>query len=385
MADATPFRPSAAYLFLCAGAHQAEKTLPRPASEWAERGTLIHGAVATAVLFGESDIELTAPAALKADAEALSTAQTALTALMDIAAECDAYDVEKPVAIGDVLGAKFAGLFNGTADFIGYSAQDKRTHVVDVKTGAEIIPPQSIQLRAYAVGALALYPDAETFRLSVIQPVAEAMGLGVVNSADYTRGEIEEQRRTFAEQIEAALEPNPARSPGPWCKRCPALALCRPAAEFHFGFAAAAQAAGSPETLDPAVIARIVWTADVVQEFIASVRKYATDVLVAGGTIPQLKLTRPSVPRGIEAARAKDAIAALVEAGADLDVLAPRKIVTPATLERAGHKDIVKNFATKGVGAYRAVHRDVRGKEVPPPSADRGFDTQEAETLEFGI
>lgn len=380
-----PFRPSAHYLFMCPGAHKAEKALPRPSSKWAERGTALHKAIATALLFGADDITTVAPTELRADAETLNIGQMALDAMSAIAAQCSTFEVEKHLAIGAAIGVEYAALFGGTTDFLGYDEAKKTIHAADTKTGGDLISPMTIQLRGYGVGAAAEYPDYEHMHLHVVQPLAKAQGVEITQTAVFTRREMEEQRRWFKDCIDAALAENPERSPGVWCKRCPALALCRPAAEFHLGVVAAAQQAGSPETLEPVVISQVVWRADAVSEFLTAARQHATDVLMKGGKLPQLKLTRPSVPRSFPAARSAEVIRALADAGADLDVVAPRSLVSAAALERLGYGEIAKAFATKGVGTYRAVHRDVRAKEVPPPGAEaKALDELES-SLSFEI
>jgi hypothetical protein len=382
--SAYAFRPSATFQYFCAGSTNATKALPRPASEWAERGTRIHSAVATGALLGTSDISTVASTALAADAEALNLAQECLDELNVIIEQCGTdWTVEEHLDIGRAIGAEYAGKIGGTADFVGYDKVNRRVHLADIKTGETPVNPTTVQLRCYAVGASALYAEFESVRVHVIQPSIKHIDGERAHSHDYTRAELDEQRRWLAERIDAGLEPDALRTAGTWCKYCPALALCREAAELTFGVAAAAQMAGAPDTLEPAVISRIVWMSDLVSEFVKAVQAHATDVLKAGGTLPQLKLTRGNVQRRIEVVKAPEAIAALAAAGADLDVVAPRKITTPAALERAGFKEIAKTYASRGVGAYRAVHRDVRAKEVPPPSAERGFDAIEGVEAEF--
>jgi hypothetical protein len=238
----------------------------------------------------------------------------------------------------------------------------------DLKTGAVFVNPAATQLKLYAIGALALYPEAQKVKTVVVQPLCPDNDGSFVHVRERDRSVLEIATAVFAQQIRAADEPNAVRTPGKHCRYCPALGMCSVSADYHLGLANAAinQDLG-PNDLTEAQVAHLVIKADEITALLSAVKERATKTLVAGGQINRLKLVRGRGSRPWKDEEA--ALADLIDAGADPDKIAPRKLVSPAQAEKAGFEDLVKSHSEKVPGALRAVWVEAPGAAVKPPAA----------------
>jgi len=364
------FRPSATYQWLCAGSTKAIQGLPTgPGSEAADRGTAIHSAVEAALLLAAPTASAFLQQRWATDPEACRIANETHLALLDIAASVDEWRTELPLNIGAVLGQEFEdNVVAGTADFIGYNRATKTLIVADIKTGATFVNPASVQLKLYAIGALALYPEAQVVKTIVVQPLCPDNDGQFVHVKERARAVLDTAMTAFAGQIRAADEPDAVRTPGKHCRYCPAIGMCAVSAEYHLGLpnALLSQDLG-PSDLTAAQVAHLVIKGDEIAALLSAVRERATKTLIAGGLINRLKLVRG---RGSRSWKDHDAaLADLLAAGADPDKIAPRKLASPAQVEAAGFKELVKSHAEKVPGTLRAAWVEAPGVAVNPPAA----------------
>ncbi len=371
MSSAKPkFRPSATYQWLCPGSTNAIVGLPiGESSAVADRGSAIHGAVEVAMVLGIPRASAALPQAYADDGESVRIADEAHAEMLTLAAGVDTWASEVPLNIGAMIGAEFAdNCVAGTADFVGYDEATRTLVVADIKTGTMFVPPTSLQLRLYAIGALGLHPAAETIVTVVVQPQCPDHTGSITHTHRFTRGQLRLEAAAFGEKIREAEEPNPIRTPGTHCHFCPALSICRPSAEYHLGAVTAAvnQNLG-PNDLTDAELAEIVIKSGEVQALIQAVRQHATDRMIAGHSINRLKLVRG---RGSRSWRDEDAaLADLIAAGADPEIIAPRKLASPARAEAAGFKAITKSHVVASKGALKAAWVEAPGKAEKPPVA----------------
>jgi len=108
----------------------------------------------------------------------------------------------------------------GTADVILYRAADKSLHCVDFKFGRVAVDGRkNMQIGAYLNLARQLFPDAETFTGTIIQPLFKG-----VDHHEYTKAWLDDW------MIKAAVAADPenhTRKADPsWCEYCPLLTTC---------------------------------------------------------------------------------------------------------------------------------------------------------------
>jgi len=118
--------------------------------------------------------------------------------------------------------------FGGTADAVIY--RDRVLHIVDLKYGQGIVVEafDNPQLQLYALGALRLYPLAESVHVHIVQPRAQHSE-GPIRSDKvnirWLRGDF---KRSVIEAIRAADSLEPYFCPGEkQCRWCPAADLMR--------------------------------------------------------------------------------------------------------------------------------------------------------------
>lgn len=222
----------------------------------------------------------------------------------------------------------------GTGDWVAYSRALRRLWVLDYKHGRGKVVQfvGNPQLRYYGLGALITLPldlPVREVDLRIVQPRAGNVGGEVIAA---------EQLLDFAGELmlaaKAVDKPDAKLAPGDWCRWCRAKAIC-PAlkgqalavAQAEFGQPPA------PHTLTPEQVAYVLERADVVEEWVAAVRKFALAEAEQGRAPPGFKLVNKRATR--RWAVAEDAVAASLAAlGAEPDTLFERKLVTPAAAEK---------------------------------------------------
>ena len=108
----------------------------------------------------------------------------------------------------------------GTCDVVLYRAADKSLHVVDFKFGRVAVDGrENYQIAAYLNLARQLFPDAETFTGTIVQPLFKG-----VDHHEYTKAWLDDW------MIKAAVAADPenhTRKADPsYCEYCPLLATC---------------------------------------------------------------------------------------------------------------------------------------------------------------
>lgn len=110
-----------------------------------------------------------------------------------------------------LFSKRWPQLFFGTLDALWL--EGTCVNITDLKTGLRgVSAVENAQLLAYACLAADKYPDAESFRLTIIQPRRY-----YVDSNTYSRAQVAK----FAEKIAAAIESPKTFRAGSWCEFCP--------------------------------------------------------------------------------------------------------------------------------------------------------------------
>lgn len=115
----------------------------------------------------------------------------------------------------------------GTGDIMVYKRREKRLVVLDYKYGSGHVVEvdDNPQVLTYAIGALALFPDAEIITNVIIQPRAFHRD-GPVREQTIDKFDLLEFESTLAEKAARTDDPNAAMVAGEHCKFCPAAWGC---------------------------------------------------------------------------------------------------------------------------------------------------------------
>lgn len=119
----------------------------------------------------------------------------------------------------------------GTADLV--LATPQVMEIADAKFGRRLVEPDSIQLKAYAVGAGALlmgpgsqftaeFRQLRTVRLTILQPEAPRP----VSSQDFPLETLQNWAKEIGDVVRAAQAPEAPLNPGDHCTFCPAGSSC---------------------------------------------------------------------------------------------------------------------------------------------------------------
>ena len=169
-------------------------------------------------------------------------------------------------------------LLGGTGDAVILDLEDDQLHIVDLKTGRGVVKTDSIQLKAYALGAWIMMGRPETtINCHIFQPhFAQQL------PAQYSYDDMVLFEMELKELAEKAEDPFQDPTPGyEQCKYCPARVTCPAIQEkaievAKVEFKPAEHLADLPELLD---------TAELLETWIDAVRDAAKDILNTGGFV----------------------------------------------------------------------------------------------------
>lgn len=167
--------------------------------------------------------------------------------------------------------------------------------IIDYKNGYHRVEAvDNPQLLLYALMAsvhTGVIP--ETVRATIVQP--NDGSTDPIRSVDYTREDLVAFKHEVFEAAEATLDPMIRPEAGPWCRWCPAMAVC-PAKKAEamelatMEFAAEQPPLPMPQFMSDDQIAEALDIGERVEEWLREVRKYAQRRMEGGDTIPGLKL-----------------------------------------------------------------------------------------------
>lgn len=333
MSDHARLSCSAAHRWTaCPGAPRLEAQFPRQESIYAAEGTTAHALLETALLLSQPlDQCLTlVPGATEVMAEALQPVVDWIQSQMADHPGAELY-LERRVDPGSPLGRDDLW---GTADILVFFREDRRLLVGDLKFGAGLAVEveDNPQIRLYALGALALadYP-VEAVTLAILQPRAPHAD-GPVRVATLTRAALDAFGETIRTAAALTDEDDAPLNAGEHCKFCRAAGGCAALADYSLAVAREAfREVDAP--LRPERIGYLLGEAETVRGWLKALEEHALTLARTGTEIPGWKLAQRQGNRAwIDADAALPHLA--VTYGVDPDLLAPRKLGTPAHVER---------------------------------------------------
>lgn len=398
----------------CPGSVALLEQIPRkPNSKYAAEGTVAHSVAEQMLLYGlpdvlpkdngrvgtmvvqdgyevEIDVDMVAGATLYAktifdDFKALGLEDESLDGKLH-AQRIDAKDymkVEESFNIKSIDDELF-----GTCDACICVPMQKLI-VYDFKYGAGVAvdPEENTQLMYYALGVAESLGGLdnlmiEDIELVIIQPRAKH-DEGPIRRWATTAGRLKE----FAKEIKAALvearKPNAPCHSGSWCRFCDAKTICTAirdevnrVAQMEFApvdfdnkLAARYEAVQPPEVkgMTAEQIAFVLDRAGMVKDWIAEVENRALELLKTGADVPGYKCVAKKANRAwVDENTVIDAFSSLYGD----EIYTPRKLKSPAQLEKVVGKESVSDFVMIPDAGYTVAKASDKRPAVVPATED---------------
>jgi hypothetical protein len=330
MANKITLRASASSRWIaCPASVRLSEGVPfEPSGEAAQIGTAIHALAEKCFGTGEK-----ADAYLGKQVEGITMtqenvefAQAHIDHITNLKSELGAVKVEQYVTVIDDADIKLGG----TADVIGFG--NGILEIADLKTGRVYVDADSSQMKIYALGTLAKIKSkpVETVRLSIIQPHSGDTRTHTMTVDELIQWRNETLLPAIMEASNKDSQPKPSNNA---CRYCPAKVIC-PAQTKALELIPVKL---DVKTLAPEVVSDLLARSEMVEDFIAALRKHATKVLEDGGVLSGWQLSpKRATRKWIDEAAA---VAALEAAGIEHSKLMLTEIISPAVAEKLLGKD----------------------------------------------
>jgi len=302
------------------------KMPPQPSSSYADEGTLLHDTIAQILDKGTDPSEYlgTVYNGVELTQELIDTKLIpALELLNEIDPDSSMeFSVENRVGFGDRLPGVF-----GSTDLL--CRVGDRAIVLDWKfgDGVTVEAEESEQLMFYAAAAI------RTEKLEWWAKGAESLELVIVQPPNIRRWtttfeRIEQFEKDLVRAVKTAQKPDAPLASGDWCRWCAAKPVC-PVMTGALDRVVNSQLEG----IDAAKIGEYLQKADMLEDWVKSLRELAFQMLEAGKPVPGYKLV---AKRGVRKWRdPNEAYAALRAVGlTDHDVWEPEELLSPAKMEK---------------------------------------------------
>ena len=374
----------------CPGSVRLCRGMPKDSSKYAMEGTAAHQ-------LAERCLRQGVPAAEFID-QAITVDGTPFTVDEEMAEGVQVYldAIQADRRPGDVMVVEerfdissfYPGMF-GTNDCSLYRPDTGELIVFDLKfgRGVAVSVDANPQLLYYGLGAATAVPGRKltSVELVVVQPRCQHQD-GPVRRWRTDALTLLEWSADLVDAAQATASPDAPLRAGHHCKFCPAAPVC-PALQAHVLTVAQAEFAPnendedtitvkSPEKLSPAELAVVLREAQVIEDWLNSVRAYAHCEAEAGRTPPGFKLVNKQGRRvWMDPAEALDFLRSLhID---DESIHEPRKIRSPAQIEvvlgklKMDKKSIVPLVVSRSSGTT-LVHES-NARPAVAPSAIQDF------------
>ena len=318
------------------------KMPPKDSSSYADRGTLLHNAMATIL-----DSDTVTPESMlwtTYKGETL-TGELLNEKILPALAALDAIDPEGVMeyAVETVVGfgAYLPGVF-GSADLLGRLGN--RAVVLDWKfgDGVAVSAEENEQGLFYAAAAMRtpetawVFDGAEEIEIVIVQPPAVKRWVTTVKR-------VKEFERSLKRAVKASQMPDAAIVVGDHCRWCSAKPLC-PKMTGAVDRAVKVQL----ENLPAETIGAYLGNADLLEDWIKDLRALAMTMMEAGAKVPGYKLVaKRSVRKWLDEGKANKALAAMGIDPVKLELVSPaqaEKLLKP--LKQALPDDLVASVSS---------------------------------------
>ena len=219
----------------------------------------------------------------------------------------------------------------GTADVVAYNLDKSILEIADLKTGRQWVDADSAQMKIYALGIMGkLVKVFDTVRLTIVQPQTGENRTHVTTGDELMHWKNYNLIPAAVSAADGRSEPTPFKDA---CQYCPAKMIC-PAQTKAL---AAVPVAADVTTLTPEQVSDLLDKAELVEDFIAALRKEATKTLEAGGVLRgwQMAPKRPTRQWTNET----HALQEMLNAGIKYEQIYETSMITPAAADKLLGKD----------------------------------------------
>lgn len=231
------------------------------------------------------------------------------------------------------------------------------------------------QLMYYAAGALQKFQwKHKTAQLEIVQPRSQEVP--DVQSVTYPAEMIRDwMDGALWEARHAVDDPNARLETGPWCRFCPAIAICPKQVESANELAKSDFASMQPAQpiipTNPTQLARILVAAPMIHKWLEACESEAQRQLKSGARVPGFKLVRKRSNREWPADLKPSGLAKIFKVKVD-DVLTEPKMMSPAQLEKAfpKMKSVINELADKPEGELIIAPESDRREAVANAASD---------------
>jgi hypothetical protein len=219
----------------------------------------------------------------------------------------------------------------GTADVIAYNLDKSILEIADLKTGRQWVDADSAQMKIYALGIMGkLVKVFDTVRLTIVQPQTGENRTHVMTGDELFGWKADVLIPAVVAAADELSEPTPSKDA---CQWCPAKMICPAQTKALSAVPITADIA----TLTPDQVADLLDKAELVEDFIAALRKQATKTLTEGGVLRGWQMAPKRATR--QWTKEADAVKVLTDAGILLEAIYETSIITPAAAEKILGKD----------------------------------------------
>jgi hypothetical protein len=273
----------------CPGSFKLIKSLPpAPASEAADRGSLLHHVMEYLIKHDKQPTDLS-PGQFEYNGIGLTQDhidEEITTAFKSITALIESLDIPKSKKVVEPFVQMKTDKIGGSIDFFGVSSDGKTAVIADYKFGYTKVDPSSPQLLFYALCAdfddqtAPLMEGINEIVVAIIQPANEE---SPVSTLTYSIDELDSFEQKVIDAVAAAESDNAPLKTGDQCRFCPAQAIC----PQKTGQALAALQMGSNAINS---LTEALKLATELEPWIKAVKKTAHEQLELGTQIPGWKL-----------------------------------------------------------------------------------------------
>ena len=324
-------RPSSASRWIAcpASARLSEQVPNEPSGEAAQIGTAIHSLAETCWQLDQDPMDFVGKT-IEGITMTRENAEFALAHIRMVAwleSELGTVKVEQyGIAYEDSLVK-----VGGTADVVAYNLDKSVMVIADLKTGRQWVDADSDQMRIYALGMMQkLVKVFDMVGLTIVQPQTGENRTHTMTGDELLKWKADVLIPAVVAAADGRSEPTPSKEA---CQWCPAKMIC-PAQTKAL---AAVPVSADITTLTPDQVSNLLDKAELVEDFIAALRKQATKTLTDGGVLRgwQMAPKRPTRQWTKEA----DAVKVLLDAGIKHEQIYETSIITPAAADKILGKD----------------------------------------------
>lgn len=384
---------SSARFFACPGSFRAtQNTPPQPESLAAAWGTVCHQLSEKCLENGKDAADYvgttdsTKEHTIEIDEELAETAQVYVDYVRALGEKADWLKIEQFYSLASLNPPVESG---GTADATAWLPAEKTLEVVDLKGGRGVFVSAAAnkQARTYALGAMLAHPGlpVETIRVTIVQPRIANQG-GPIRSEEFSTIDLLDWTTDLLDAMKAATADDAPRIAGDHCSKtfCPAQATC-PAlkqraladAQVYFDDLGDAKIKNQPDDMMPEDIAKVLDSADMIQDWLNAVRAYAHAQAESGVVIPDYMLVAKQARKKWTADEKVVSEAAIKAGLAHMAVYNEPKLKTPTqVLKLLGKKqeDAIAGLWEQKSEGTNLVRKDKTSREEVAPAVNRHFD-----------